>query len=85
MVRILIILILIFQAVPIMAKEPDQKSYYQHPESKTLQGATIWNPIIHEKNGKVVKKSFFRYPDSKVLPRGSLWNPLVSTKEKPRR
>ena len=84
MVRILIILILIFPTTA-LAKEPEQKSYYQHPESKTLQGATIWNPIIHEKNGKVVKKSFFRYPDSKVLPRGSLWNPLVSTKEKPRR
>lgn len=63
-------------------KKADQKSYYQHTPSQTLQPATIWSPIITERKDGTVYKSYYQLPDSKVTPKGSIWNPLISVPEK---
>ena len=62
--------------------KPDQKTYYLYPPSQVQQPASIWNPIVTEKDGKVEAVSVFKFPDSKVMPQGSIWNPLVTTKKK---
>jgi len=82
---VLLVLVLCLIAMPLSGMADDQiadeKSYYKYPPSQVQQPASIWNPIIHSKDGKVTGKSYFKYPDSKVLPQGSIWNPLVTIKK----
>ena len=62
--------------------KPDKVSYYQYPVDKTLQPATIWNPVITEDRTKDrVYKSYYQYNPNPVQPAGSIWNPLITTDE----
>ncbi len=84
---LIILLLLItwaFAPVSTEAKEPTEKSYLQHPQTKTLQPLSIWNPLLHTRDGKVVSKSYFQYGPSNdgVLKPGSLWNPIRTKKVK---
>ncbi len=81
----MVLILIATTTVTVMAgddKAADQRSYYQYKPNKVQPAASLWNPIIHEKDGKVTGKSYFQYPDSKTLPQGSIWNPLLTVKEK---
>jgi len=62
-------------------KAKEEKSFYKYPPSQVLQPASIWNPILTTKNGKVTQKSYFKYPASKTLQPGTIWNPLITEKK----
>ena len=82
MSRALTILLLLL-AAPVQAEDKEHKSYYQHTPSQVLQPLSVWNPLISERDGKVVKRSYLQYgPNNDVLKPGSLWNQIVTEKEK---